>query len=626
MAEAFSVVLSGLTPGTSYEVQAIFESPYGVAYGFDDTISAAFLTEGAMSDVSRRGKHYVHKVYGWEGEYRGTWLEAQEPEFSTYINGGVSDISIRLPRTISQRHNDPTIDFGNQVDIWAFDYRSNGLGPNLIHDTDMNLGLWQLDAGVVIDEEGGPDGSRAIKIVGESSESLSALSEVIAPRTRYRDESGAWTTKFTAVPYVITAVCSASGGKLRFRAQFYDAEHNVLEVSDQYGETIGTGWQRLKFTTTPPEDTEYMRLVFQNDGDGIFYADKVEVHAQEHLIYRGRIEGITTSTTQEGQWVDIEILGLVSDASNQVIPFKQYVGSQPPYEQSLGLPFSPPTDPANMVKDALDRAVADEPRFALWYDEGSIDPTGAIGEYTFRDVTIRDMMDRAVSLSPAGWYYVIDADGKVHYLHRDNARRHRLRLNVEIMSLVYEQSISDLKNHVIVRGKQETIVDAEPGAFGSINYETVDLSSVQRYQLRTLVVSDTSLTDPATAELMGEGQLADSNKVTLRANAAVPDEKDITYTSGALRGANIEEFRPGDIVDIIDPVAGAHRTYWDEFEWDVDTWDDRGSNVLPDSIIIQSIAYRGSEVILELGERQESVAEQVARMQRYVQHNAWKSS
>src|SRR5690606_2418363 len=144
---------------------------------------------------------YLFKVYDRDGTYLGTWHDAPEPQFGWHENGGISDLRVTLPRKLSNLNNDITIDFQNRVDVWAIDTTSEGLGVNLIRDSEMTLGSWTLTTGWSVDPQGGPDGSAALKFSSTSTTQRTVLSEVVPLSA--------------AVPLVASIIAKARGGKLR---------------------------------------------------------------------------------------------------------------------------------------------------------------------------------------------------------------------------------------------------------------------------------------------------------------------------------------------------------------------------------------------------------------------------
>lgn len=599
----FRFLLTGLTPNLSYEIEATVSDPDGVVAGTSDTITATFTTDGAVADPDKRGKHYVFKIYDHLGNYKGTWPDAPEPEFSWHENGGVSDMTVVLPRTLAQLNEDRTIDFGYRVDVWALDGSSNGFGANLLLDNDMDLGSWTLGTSWEVEAGGGPDDSTALKFSSSSATSFETLSETI--------------DLASVVPVVVQGIAKARGGKIRMDVLAYDSGDVLLESSDETAETIGNRWQNLIVEYTPPIGTAYIRVRLQNIGKGTMRFDKCKVYAKEVLIYRGRIETYAPRLSQQGENVRIEVLGLVSQLTDQYTRFLQYVTTQPTKDVNAGLPFSPPDDPSNMLKDIIDQAQAEDPLFDLYYTSDSIKLTGTTVEYTFRDQQLRTSFDKIRNLCPSGWHYYIEPDGKVWLRGPEHAVTHKLRLNVEVMEFENDKTVRNLKNYIHVKGRQDED-GTEADGFGSIAYITFDQASIDRYGLRVLKIRDANIKDPETAELVGEGRLEEYLEPEQRARAQIPDEKDLRYAGGSLRGYNIEAFRPGDFVQIKDPTSGANRYFWDQFEWDDGRWDSKTTKAIPDDVPIKTIQYHGTHVIIELSERQPSQIGEFAKLHRWL--------
>lgn len=169
--------LIGLTPGVDYEVTVVVRHPLGTLDGVT-SYTRRFATRTANGPLDLRPKHYLFKVYSAEGRYLGTWPDVGEPKFSLNENGGVSDMTVKLPRPISDASTDATIALGNRVDVWVLDHTSDGIGRNLVLDTNFDLGAWATRTGWSIDPTGGIEDSACLR-VNTSSRSNGALSDFI---------------------------------------------------------------------------------------------------------------------------------------------------------------------------------------------------------------------------------------------------------------------------------------------------------------------------------------------------------------------------------------------------------------------------------------------------------------
>lgn len=609
--KTFRTILGHLTPNLSYQVKVTLNDPEGVFSGLTE-YTAVFNTKGAVIDTDKRGKHYLHKIYGLDGEYLGTWNDAPEPRFSWDENGGLSDLNVELPRRISTINNDPTIDFGHRVDVWAIDTSDRGMGANLMQDDDMDLGSWTLTTSWSVDPTGGPDGSSALKFSSGATTIRTVLSETID-------------LPYVA-PLIIRWVGRAQGGKLRLDIAAYDSSDLLIAASEGNSETVGTKWQTLTLEWLPPHGTAYVRVRVQNVGSGTMWFDKVSVLQREILIYRGFIEGYVPEVNDSGEKVTVEVLSIASQLTDYLVQFLQFVDIQPSRDTDEYPNMNrPPDDPSNMVKRVIDLINEDNPRSQLYYTGDSIKLTGEIVEYTFREQRADDCLNDIRNISPAGWHWYVDPDGLVHFRGEQHAETHQLRLAVEITDYENRRTVEGLKNVVIVRGRKDSD-DSEPDGQGSIEYIALDQESITRYGRREQIVRDANIKDTDTAQLVGNGRLTEWNRIEEEVTATVPDEKDIRYVGGILGGYNIESFRPGDMIQILDPIGNDGRSYWDQMLWDDGTWDDNVNRTLPAHNPIKSIKYNGSSVTIDLSNRQPSSTVQYAKFMRWLREQETKST
>src|SRR5690606_24765228 len=118
----------------------------------------------------------------------------------------------------------------------------------------------------------------------------------------------------------------------------------------------------------------------------------------------------------------------------------------------------------------------------------------------------------------------------------------------------------NLKNYVRVKGRQDEDM-TEIDGHGSINHIAFDQKSIDKYGKRTVFIRDAQLTDPESAKIVAEGRLEEYNREEQRVECYIPDNKVFTELAGSLRGYNIESFRPGDTIVIVDPVAGGRMSF-----------------------------------------------------------------
>lgn len=608
----FDMTLAGLMPSTTYQIKVEIEDPDGLIAGSPKELYALFTTKGYIPEGSEEEKKYVWKVYNRDNKYLTTISDAPMPKFSMHENGGTTDLELNLYRSYAEMVDTKIIDFHHRIDVWAIDPNSKGLGPNLITDPDMGEGGWVIQpAGssvstpVNIDQTGGPDGGPAMKISAPSTYTeIPHLSNPI-----HVDEE---------VPLHISCLARAIGSKLRLYVRAYNVNHQGFDMSSETAETVGTEWQRLSINYTPPRGTEYIRVIVENDSRGEMWADKFDVRAKEIKIYSGNIEAFTPKIDRNGETVSIQVLGLSAFLSDDYIEFLQFVDSQPHKDVKAGRNNHGASDPAEMVKKIIDEARKTNPRCPLYYTSESIKNTGSLMQYTFRDVQIRHALDKARDLCPAGWHYFIEADGLVHLRGPQHAATHLLRIGVEITDFEVEKSIRNLKNYIRVKGRQDED-KTEAGSEGTISYVTFDQASIDKFGKRVTVFNDSQLIDHESAKIVGDGRLEELNKEEQRVRCTVPDEKLINAPTGSLLGYNIESFRPGDNIIVIDPLSGPRYSFWNTMVWNINNWDLNDVFApIPAGVPIKTINYKGDEVELELSERPPSQVGDYAKLYKWI--------
>jgi hypothetical protein len=629
-AKVFTATLSSLVPGLSYEVVVRITDIDGVNTETGHTrLDTNFATKTYKIEAEKRRKHHLVKVYNNQGDYITTWEDAPEIEYSFYENGGVSDLRLKLPRKMSDTlHPSSGINFQNRVDVWELDPSSDGFGINLVDNPllDPAVGGWEAETAdepyVTFGTDYGPGDGTGVKIEDTvaSTQHTIRSNYIELYRSSQIEENDREEGHATAIPLVIMCMGRAKNTKLILDVEAYDANNNLISGSDELGETVGNDWQVLRIEFLPPRNATKLRVTLRNGGKGTVYAGNVSVRAKELLIYRGYIETFSPSVDENEESVEVEILGLASFLSDDYIDFLQYIeaSAQPQGDVDEGRPHEEPADPAQMLRDLIDLARKQNPLFPLYYTATSIQDTGQPMRYTFRNKQLRACFDQVRTLCPSGWHYYIDVDGCVYLRDGAVTPTHKLRIGVEVLKFTVDRSIRNLKNYIVVKGRQDSD-RSENASFGSINEVAFDQASINQYGRRVLHINDAQLTNPADAELVAQGRLEEHNHEEQKVSCVVMDEKALTGTH-TLRGYNIESLRPGDNVIFYDPIAGPQQTYWNQFEWDVGRWDYGESyEPLTDSVPIKRIQYSGDHVTLELSERQPSSIGDFGRMYRVLQ-------
>lgn len=613
----FTTTLINLKPNTTYEMKVTITDPNGIIEGGKSSLKVAESTIQSPLEVVRQDTQYLWKIYSPQDEYICTWNDAGVPEFGFHENGGVSDLEVSLPRPMAAvgRLKDG-IAFQNRVDIWCIDPTSDGFGLNLLVDNEFELGSWTLGTNAVVGGKSGPDDSKALWLTASNTVYTTRSSPILLRNVESIIDGN---KDAEPVPMVVKGIAKAIGGKLRMFVEAYDAEEIKIDESDDVAETIGSGWQTIRLEYLPPRNTHYIRIAVENSGSGLMYLDKVSVQAKEILIYRGRIESYTPQVDEKGERIEVSILGLASLLSDDYITFLQFVAIQPANDATHARENLGPVDPAEMLRIIIDTARKQNPFFSLYYTAESIHNTGELAEYTFRNKQLRACFDKVREFCPPDWHYFVESDGLVWLRGPEHGSTHILRRGVEIMNLSIERSIRNLKNYIIVKGRQDED-GSETDGNKTILYETFDQASIDKYGKRVLYINDANVTTPKTAELMGDGRLVEYNREEQRVKANVPDDKNLAFTNQTFKGYNTLSFRPGDLVILLDPINGPEETYWNSLVWNEDRWNFEDQfSPLPTPVPIKTINFHGTYADVEMSERQPSGVSDFGRLYRWMQ-------
>lgn len=588
--KTFVVLITGLTINIAYDLMVELSDPDGVSTMSPATITRVFSTSGVQTEAQKSGKQNVYRIYDPEGVFVGSWGDGPEPIHSLDENGGVTNLTVTLPRTFSQIENDKTIGYLNRVDVWCIDGEALGMGRNMVTDPNFDRGSWTVPPPWTVDSTSGADGLSGLSLNGVAT-TTNVMSEAV--ELPY------------VVPLILSAHVRASRGQVRIDIEAFDEANTSLGISTNNAETVGTNWQKVLLEWLPPPKTKYVRVRIEAQGQTTAFVSHVTVLTKEMLLYRGTIEAFEAQLDSEGERVVIDILGLTSYLTDIYVEFMQWVNVQPSKDIAANRPKKNPTDPANMIKELVDWARKQNPKFPIYYTSESIKQTGEVMSYTLRDVMLRDALDKVRSISPPNWHWFVDQTGCLHFRGPEHTVTHRLTIGVEVSEYRNPQTIRNLKNHIIFKGRQDSNKN-EPDNYGSIGAEVMDAASIKKYGKRTAKFQDANITDPRTAMIFASGKLEELSQPEEAGVVKVLDEKDTRLSMSSLRGYNVQSFQPGDLVEIRDPENGPYKTYWDQFNWDEGVWDTTVSKVISRIVPIKVVNYKGDHVVLELSHRRPS--------------------
>lgn len=620
----FRTNITGLRPGTIYEVQAVNLDPDGIVEGSPLTVSANAMTLEATGDVGLLfiEKQYLWKVYDSEGTYIETWTDAGIPDFSWEEARGVSNMGVDFPRRFSEgQHTRSSLKLENRVDLFTFAPLSNGIGPNREVDPDFSKGGWTLGSNATVVADAGPNSESALVISSVSSMAQTTRSSPIYTSTiRITEDTFSAIETVKPSEYVLSLMTRSPSGQLNVFIEAYghpdvDGTENLIDVSSSVF-SIGGSWQVLRLNYVPPLETNYLRIALRNVGAPEIVSSRVVIRSKEKLIYRGFIKEISPSISSNAEGVSVELYGLDFVLDSLYIDFLQFVNT--PESRDSTKPNFGALDPGEMVKKVIDNVQRQNPtKVWLYYTEDSIGLTGELQEYVARDNPASDVLESLVDLCPPGWYLRIEPDGLVVLDGPENSITHRLNIGVEISEYEYTLSSGNRKNYIIVNGRQDDD-ESEPDGFGTIKAIAFDQASIDHNGKQVFVINDQDLTTPESAMIVAEGRLEEMNKDEIQGAATILDSSSILSQDTSIRGYNIESIRPGDYVTIADAVSSPNFSYWDDFLWDVGYWDVETNEVTLESLPVVKIDYRGEVCVIHLNERPPSAIGAFARYHRWL--------
>jgi len=596
----FAAVIGSLKSGMSYVVRATVSDPNGVLEGTPDTLTGQFTTLTNQTTESGAGKQYLWKVYDTNDNYVATWNDAGMPDFTWSLDSGLGDCTVELFRPYSSLTDfDRTLDVMYRVDVVVTAPSSSGVSPNLLDDRDFSQGMWTIGSNAVAQNTSGPDGGKALRLLATSTP-VETLSENI-----FVDPS---------IPIFASVIAQAKGGQGKMQIKAYDSSETVIETSNSFGATVGANWQAIFMEYIPPRNTAFIRLSLSNVGAGTMYFARPFVSKKELLVYRGYVQSYDAVIDESGEKISATLYSSSTFLADDYVEWLQFVSPQPAEDAVAGRPNKGTADPSDMLKALIDLARQQNKRFSLYYTDTSIKQTGITTDYTFTDMTFQAAFEALLDLAPLDWHFSIDPDGRVSFFGPTTVSTHALRLGVEITDFRKTPNIREVKNYIVVYGSQDD--DKK------IKHITFDQPSIDIHGRKVDIYTDSGIDTEDTAELVADGRLAQFKDPSVAMEATLPDTNSIDMMSKqTLRGYAIEQLRVGDLITVTDPVAQAEDTLWDQFRWDIDSWD---SNPIERSIVatpvpIKGINYRGDEAVITLAEHPPSVSKQYARLWKYTQ-------
>jgi hypothetical protein len=301
-----------------------------------------------------------------------------------------------------------------------------------------------------------------------------------------------------------------------------------------------------------------------------------ETPPEGKIIYSGYIESYTQKASGNSQSVQVTCVGFQSLFSKRI----HKTGSNTTVPYSL-------RDPSYMIKDAIEKMAG-----RITTTTGSAENTGLSISYTFRNNTVKEVIDKALELSPNDYFWYVDATDKLNFAKaKYDVPEHQLVYKRDFTSVEIEKTMNGVINSVYFTG----------GGNPNLFRRSVRNSSINEYGRLETRVSDLRVTLAATADQIATTELDRHDHPSVRIRVTLADSN-IPGSGDA--GVDIERFAPGQVVQLRNLVDD-RTSLWDQMIWDVDFWDFHFLGALANPFIIVRVQYAFNSITLELGEFQD---------------------
>lgn len=611
-------------------------------------------------------KRYVFKVYSSSGQFLSSLPDVgTEPRFSSVINGGLGELTFRLPRTVFSFEEGTVIAQDNIVRVVCFDGDATG-GVNIytgriskyaptieaggkeyvtvtclgnisiseryiLEDAAGNttltynskdpsnilssvIGRFYAMGGNIfttptstIDVSGNASASNSVEMTGTSSiYNNSERSVSFWIKVNSVDDSG---------PSVLTNIISHGDWGLYINAAWLFPGKASISSFHKYSTSI----QRQAFSPVDLNEWVHLAVAWDEENSELrHYVNGVEESKVELLgslnttsAVNLKVAEITASYTG---LLDAKISDLrVYDSALNIDQAKALYRGENILENLEGWwPLGEGT--GSTVDDLIsdnDGTIEGTYSTVSWSTDypltNTIAETSTTVSYSFNTYTVKEALDKIIELCPVGWYYYVDADNKITLAEKASTADHTFALGKDIISIVPENSSENMVNRIYFTGGDD--------ASSSPIYKKYErTSSISTYGLHATKYVDSRITDPATADIVAGAILDRGDVPEVRTTIVIRDNN---AEDG--KGYDIESIKPGDTMKVLG-YGSASRVYWDEAVWDVDKWDYKWdydlSNVTSTVQQIVKVSYEPRKVTLEVSSKLPNVSKRVEDIRR----------
>ncbi|MHC1728059.1 MAG: hypothetical protein AB9866_18995 [Syntrophobacteraceae bacterium] len=533
-----------------------------------------------ITDFSKR---YEYKIYEPDGTYITTITDVVDrPQFTSYINSGLGEMTIRLPRSIFSFDETVSIAQNNQVKVVCYDD----------NETEMVIYNGYISKyAPVLDK-------------GKEYVTVTCLSYVTElERFMFEDASGNTTLAYNSVDpsNILIDVLdkfSVAGG-----------HSNYLTSTDQsLGDTSNSWnfasdyWVAQPFTPTEPHlfkvglqlkklgsPTGNLTIELQTDSSGspsgtVLATATIDVATltTDFVEYLFSFPCTLTPGTQ----YFVCLKGQSAWGSTNTVYTGYLIGNG-----FAAMKFGPGNFSTSLTSVQIS--------LKTYYT--SVDLTDTVVTYEFNTYTVKEALDKIVELAPSGFYYFLDAENVVNFKPKSSTADHVFVLGRDVISIIPEKSVENLCNRLYFTGGEVAGVPL---------FKKYDRSSsIATYGLYAQKMIDSRVTDETTMDIIAGAYLDRLDAPETRTTVEIRN----LGIDG--RGYDIESIKPGQTCKIIGYDSKASNL-WDQAIWDSDKWNYDITAVSSTTQQIMKVSYQPHKVILEISSTIPNISHRVDDIKR----------
>lgn len=200
-------------------------------------------------------------------------------------------------------------------------------------------------------------------------------------------------------------------------------------------------------------------------------------------------------------------------------------------------------DPSDIVRNSLNSFIAQGIDTYTTYDNSTVLSTGTVVSYTFKQTTIKSVLDKAVELAPSNWYYSVDLGNNfVNFKARSATANHLFVLGKHIHELSLRGSIENVVNDVL-------FVGGVPDGNDLNLYKRYTEAPAPRTRRGLYNYSDNRVTLESSADILSESKIDEGNQKHYKSTVTILDKQ---YDIESIRVGQTVGFRNfGNYVDEI---------------------------------------------------------------------------